>query len=305
MAENQAGVTALITAYSRAYHATHDSPKIFDDFLADQMYTAEEHIAFDQNLAGLLTLIDPQLAAAHPDQATALAEVMQLHNGPVTLSRSRFTEDSLDEAIRQGAVEQYVILGAGFDTFAFRRRDLAGQLQVFEVDHPTTQAMKQQRIALAGWEMPANLHFVPINFSNESLADALGRSPYNARKLSFFSWQGVTFYLTRETVFATLRAVASLACPGSSIVFDYMDADAFNPEKAGKRIRLMQGIAQQVGEPMKSGFEPGELADELSRLGFQMQENLSPAEIDERYFQDRSDHYHAFEHVHFARAIVA
>jgi methyltransferase (TIGR00027 family) len=303
MEDRQAGVTALVTAYSRAYHATHDSPKIFDDFLADQLYTPEEHTSFDRNLAGLLKMIDPETAAQNPDQTTALARVIQLHNGPITLSRSRYAEDSLDEAVRHG-VEQYVILGAGFDTFAFRRPDLLQRLQVFEVDHPVTQALKRERIAMAGWQIPAQLHFVPVNFNTENLNDVLLRSDYDPRKASFFSWQGVTYYLDREVVLATLEAIASIAPHGSLIVFDYMDADAFQPEQAGKRIQLMQGIAQMVGEPMKCGFAPHELAGDLERVGLRLEENLGPAEIEQRYFQGRSDDYHAFEHVHFAKAVV-
>ena len=304
MTENQAGITALITAYARAYHATHDSPKIFDDFLADQFYTAQEHIDFDRYLAESIKLIDPELAASQPDQVTALAHVMQLHNAPITLSRSRYAEDCLEEAVKNG-VQQYVILGAGFDTFAFRRPDLLTRLQVFEVDHPVTQELKRQRISMPGWEIPAQLHFVPIDFTKESLTAALQRSSYDPHQLSFFSWLGVSYYLTREVVFATLQDIAGIAQQGSTIVFDYMDADAFVPEKAGKRIQLMQWIAGQVGEPMKSGFDPHTLAAELNRLGWQMQENLAPDEIDRRYFQGRTDLYRAFEHLHFARAVVA
>ncbi len=308
MAANQAGVTALITAYSRAYHATHDAPKIFDDFLADQFYTAEEHTTFDGHLASLAPMIDPQLAATQPDQATALACVMQKHNGPVTLSRSRYTEDCLNQAIQDG-LRQYVILGAGFDTYAFRlalrQPDLAGRVQVFEVDHPITQAMKRERIAAAGWDLPANLHFVPIDFTQQSIGDALAQSPYDPDQVTFFSWLGVTFYLPCEVVLATLAAVARLAPKGSTIVFDYMDADAFVPERAGRRVQLMQAIARQVGEPMQCGFDPQTLAETLLPAGWQLVENLSPAEIEARYFQGRQDDYHAFEHVHFARAVIA
>ncbi len=162
MDEKWASITALITAYCRGYHATHDFPKIFDDFLAAQLFTAEEHLAFDQQLAGQLKMINPERAAAGPDQATALACVMQTHNGPITLSRSRYTEDELTAAtasapqahsigydVDQG-VQQYVVLGAGFDTFAFRRPDLLDRLQVIEIDHPATQALKQQRLAMLG-----------------------------------------------------------------------------------------------------------------------------------------------------------
>ena len=301
MEQNQAGITALITAYARAYHATHDSPIIFDDSLADQMYSKEEHILFDHNLVDMLKLIDPDLAATNPDPATALSWVMQLMHEPVTLSRSRYTEDCLEEAVRQG-VRQYIILGAGFDTFAFRRPDLLGQLQVFELDHPVTQAMKRQRIAVPGWQIPPQLHFVPVDFTKEGLTAALQGSSYDPAQLSFFSWLGVTYYLPREAIFATLRSIAGIAPKGSTIIFDYMDADSFAPGKAGKRLQLMRDIAGQVGEPMKSGFDPLTLEDELSRVGLTLQENLSPADIETRYFQGRTDRLDAFEHVHLARA---
>jgi methyltransferase (TIGR00027 family) len=300
MEERQAGITALITAYARAYHATHDSQKIFDDFLADQYYTQEEHVLFDQNLAGLVQMVEPDLAATYPDQATALASVMQLHNGPITLSRSRYCEDCLEQAIQRG-VEQYVILGAGMDTFAFRRPDL-GQVQVFEVDHPVTQALKMERIGLTGWDIPARLHFVPIDFTKESMTAALQRSTYDAQKPSFFSWLGVTYYLTREVLFDTLQAIAACTVQGSTLVFDYLDTDAFIPEKAARRMQMMQGIARQVGEPMKTGLDPATLASDLAGLGLGLEEDLSPAEIQKRYFEGRTDRYRAFEHVHFAWA---
>jgi methyltransferase (TIGR00027 family) len=304
MEENRASITALVTAYCRAYHATHDSPKIFDDFLADRMFSKEEHIAFDRNLADMLPLINPALAATQPDQATALACVMQTHHCPITLSRSRYTEDCLEQTVAQG-IQQVVLLGAGLDTFAFRRPDLANRLQVFEVDHPATQAMKHERLAMLNMQTPAQLHFIPINFNTENLADVLKRSTYDLHKPGFFSWLGVTYYLSRQVVFETLRTIAGLAPSGSTIVFDYMDREAFIPEKAAKRIQLMQAIARQVGEPMQAGFDPLELGNELKNLGFSLAENLTPADIETRFFQGRADAYHAFEHVHFARAVVA
>lgn len=250
MDPNRASITALVTAYCRAYHATHDSPKIFDDFLADQMYTEEEHISFDRNLASRLSIIDPERAASNPDQAAALACVMQTHHGPITLSRSRYAEDCLEQAVAQG-VQQYVLLGAGLDTFAFRRPDLLERIQVFEVDHPATQTLKHQRLALLAREYPPQLHFIPIDFDHENLAEVLLHSSYNPQKNTFFSWLGVTYYLTRETVFATLGTIARIAPKNSSIVFDYMEAEAFIPEKTAKRLQLMQATAAQIGEPMQ------------------------------------------------------
>ncbi len=297
MQERQAGITALVTAYARAYHATHDSPLIFDDFVADRFYTPEEHAQFDHNLAALVGVIDPELAAQQPDEAAALAAVMQTMHGPVTLSRSRYAEDCLEAS----DAAQYVILGAGFDTFAFRRPDLLAAMDVFEVDHPVTQAMKRARVA--GWDVPARLHFVPVDFTHESLVDALARSPYDPRKRSFLSWLGVTYYLTHAAIFATLEVVRRIALPGSEIVFDYMDADAFT-ERAARRTQWMHATARRVGEPMKTGLDPAALAGALAEVGFMLAENLSPADIEARYFAGRSDGYHAFEHVHFARAVV-
>jgi methyltransferase (TIGR00027 family) len=304
VAENQAGITALLTAFARAYHATHDDPKIFDDFIADQLYTPEERAYFSKNLAASLSFLDPERAALCPDEASALAWYMRIQGGPVTLSRSRYTEDSLELAIRQG-VRQYVILGAGMDTFAFRRPDLLKQIQVFEVDHPATQTLKRQRIEKLGLGIPSELHFVPIDFAKENLATALGRSVCDAHLPSFFSWLGVTYYLTRDVVFNTWRAITNIAPVGSSLVFDYFDLDAFVPERASQRMQRMQAIVRNVGEPIKTSLDPSKLDAELASAGLRVFENLNPAEIEQRYFAGRTDGYHAFEHVHFVWAKVA
>ncbi len=304
MDENRASITALVTAYFRAYHATHDFPIIFDDSLADKLYTAEEHAAFDQNLAGTLKAIDPARAAATPDPAAALAVVMQGHYAPITLSRSRFSEDTLERAIARG-VTQYVILGAGMDTFAYRRPDLTAKLQIFELDHPATQEMKRERLARLNMPVPAQLHFLPVDFRKMSVEQALSQSTHDPEKLTFFSWLGVTYYLTPELVFASLAAIPKLAPPGSAIVFDYLHRDAFLPGKAVGRVQFMQDRARQVGEPMISGFAPALLGEEIKALGLNLVENLGPAEIEARYFQGRTDEYHAFEQVYFARAEVS
>src|SRR5689334_12332908 len=302
MTERQAGLSAISMAYMRAYHATHDSPKIFDDFAAASLFTPEELAQTDQQWAVLLQYTESALAATNPDPATALAWVVQ-GQAAITLGRSRYTEDRLEEAIQNG-VRQYVNLGAGLDTFAYRRRDLEDRLQVFEVDHPATQALKRQRVASQHTEQPINLHYIPVDFTQESLADVLKNSAYDPKQLSFFSWLGVSFYLTHTVVFETLQTIASIASPGSTLVFDYMDEDAFIPEKTARRVQLMQTMAKHLGEPMKAGFDPTKLASDLARVGLRPEENLSPAAIEARYFQGRADRYHAIEHIHFAKAVV-
>jgi methyltransferase (TIGR00027 family) len=301
--ENKASLTALISAYARAYHAKYDHPKIFDDFLACHMFTEEEFTSMGRNLAAALPFFDPEGAASCPDQETALALVMRAQSTPITVSRARYTEDCLETAVKQGA-QQYVILGAGMDTFAFRRPEMVRQLQVFEVDHPATQAFKRGRLAELGWEHPAQLHFVPADFTKESLAAVLKRSSYDPDTVSFFSWLGVTYYLSRDVVLDTLRSLADIAPAGSAIIFDYLDTDAFVPERAAARVQRMQEVVRRTGEPMKTGFDPSTLAADLAAIGLRLYENVRPAEIEERYFQGRTDGLHAFEHVHFAWAVV-
>jgi methyltransferase (TIGR00027 family) len=221
----------------------------------------------------------------------------------LAISRARYTEDFLEKAVRAG-VRQYLILGAGMDSFAFRCPELVKELQVFEVDHPATQAHKRSRLAEVGWPHPVQLHFVPVDFNHESPAAALARSSYNTESPSFFSWLGVTYYLNREAVISTLRAVAGLAPAGSTIIFDYLDNDAFLSETAARSIQVGMEYLRNIGEPMITGFEPSALAEELAPLGLRLLGNLSPADIEKRFFRDRTDGYHAYEHMHFARAVV-
>ncbi len=304
MEENKASQMAIGTAYLRGYHATHDNPKIFDDFLAYQFLTEEERLSIEKQLVMAAQITDPARAASFPDQEAALAWMIKSWTAlPLAVSRARYTEDSLGEAVRQG-VKQYVLLGAGMDTFVFRCPELVKQLQVFEVDHPATQDFKRRRLTELSWKLPAQLCFVPVDFTQESLAEALKRSPYNPQVLTFFSWLGVTYYLTRDEVFDTLKAVVNIVPAGSMFVFDYLDNDAFVPGKVAPRVLGMQQAAKYAGEPIKAGFDPSTLATDLAGLGLHLQENLSPSDIQERYFQGRADSQYAYEHAHYACAVV-
>jgi len=269
--------------------------------LAEALFSAEELAGIGQMLASAIGVFDPDAAARQLDPQTALALVMRAQSTPITLSRARYAEDLLEEAVRAGT-QQYVILGAGFDTFAFRRRDLLPRLRVFELDHPATQAEKLRRIGSAGWVRPEGLCFVPVDFAAQTMAEALKGSAFDPTVPTFFSWLGVTYYLSRETVLATLRSVRSLACSGSEVVFDYVHTDAFDPAKASARMQRMQLVVQRSGEPMKTGFDPVKLASELREVGLELSEEVSPGEIQARYFDGRTDGYTAFEHVHFAMA---
>ena len=300
MEENKVSLTALITTFTRAYHAMHDVPKIFDDFLAYHMFTQEEYINMGRNLTEAIKFFNPERALSCPDESTALAWMIQTLSA--TLSRARYTEDILKTTVKQG-VEQYVILCAGMDTFAFRHPELKN-LKVFEVDHPATQSFKRRRLDELGWKYPAQLHFVPVDFTKKNLATSLKCSSYDLQTLTFFSWLGVTPYLTRDVVFATLRSIADISPAGSTIIFDYLDTNAFDSEKAAKRVQKGIEITRNIGEPMITGFDPSSLAADLASLGLRLHENLSPSKIEGRYFRGRTDGYHASEHIHYAWVVV-
>lgn len=210
------------------------------------------------------------------------------------ISRSRYTEDKLEAAMRNG-VREYVLLGAGFDTFALRRPDLLGMLNMYEVDHPLSQRVKQERLQKLAPKLPDNLVFVPVDFEEETLADALGQSDYRSDQPAFFSWLGTVQYLTPESVFATLESLAKAAAPGSELVFDYLiPRDRIGPRDAAVMARLERFTARR-GEPLSSAFTPEDMERELRRRGFEVLENLSPAEHEQRYFTGRRDGLRPFD----------
>jgi methyltransferase (TIGR00027 family) len=199
--------------------------------------------------------------------------------------RSRFAEDALAAAVANG-VRQYVVLGAGFDTFAYRNP--FPELRVFEVDHPDTQSIKRQRLAHGGIEIPASLTFVPVDFTTMKLDDALRGAGFDATKPAFFSWLGVVPYLERPAIDATFRFITSLP-EKSAVAFDY----AVPPESLGWTARLifwrMAKRVAALGEPWKTFLDPQTLARDLRDLGFTSVEDFGADALNARYFAGRTD----------------
>jgi methyltransferase (TIGR00027 family) len=304
MEKNQFSRTALGAAYARGYHAVCDEPKIFDDFMAFSLLPEGFRANTERQRAMRLFQLDPEQAASCLTQDAALAYWMQnWASTSMIISRARYAEDILAKAVEQG-VKQYVILGAGLDTFAFRRTDMLEQLQVFEVDHPSTQALKRHRLSELGWEIPKQVHFVSVDFTLEGLVEALDRSSYDPKVLSLFSWLGVTYYLPRQAVYNTLREISDVAPMGSTVVFDYSDEKAIISEKEAKRLRYLYAATNRIGEQLMTSFDASTLSREISGLGLRIEDDLGCSDIEERYFRGRKDRYHASERSHFACAVV-
>ncbi|GJJ01444.1 S-adenosyl-L-methionine-dependent methyltransferase [Duganella rhizosphaerae] len=258
--------SALMVAMLRAAHQLIDTPLVFDDPLA-------------------LSVIGPD------HEATVRAAPEKFDTGVVRVLRaamavrSRFAEDELAQALRDG-VRQYVLLGAGLDTYAYRNP--VADLRVFEVDHPATQRWKRGLLEQTGVAAPASMSYVPVDFERDDLAEALTAAGCRLDQPVFFSWLGVTLYLTNDAVFDTLAFVAGLP-PGSGIVFDYgVVPELLNPmERMGMAYCAKKYEAE--GEPWISFFAPEVLACELRALGFGDVSDHGADQLRLRYLASRND----------------
>jgi methyltransferase (TIGR00027 family) len=268
MIDGRPSRTAERVAMRRAAHQRLDDPRVHEDPLA------------------LAILGDVEAAAvrAHPGgpERSLVATFLRAF----LAVRSRVAEDALARAVATG-VRQYVVLGAGLDTFAYRNPHPG--LRVFEVDHPATQVWKRQRLTATRIFVPEDVVFAPVDLAVEPLAPALTTAGLRADEPSFFSWLGVTPYLERAAVLATLAAIVPLAANGGGIVFDY----SVPPGSLGVLQRLaFRRLAARVaaaGEPFRSFFEPASLVAEVRALGFRTVRDMTPDTLNAEYFSHRAD----------------
>ncbi len=283
MREWRPSATARSVATRRAAHQLLDDPKVFEDPVSIRIIGEEAAAALKA---------DPGQSQRSPLSSYLRAFVA---------ARSRFAEDELALAIRRG-VRQYVIMGAGLDTFPYRNPYAQGLLHVFEVDHPATQAWKRKCLKDARITVPADLAFVPVDFDRQAIEEELRKAGYDPGVGAFFSWLGVTEYLTNETVTSTLRFVAAAAA-GSAILFDYIVSPLLlTPAQKSRFDELARRVAS-AGEPWRSFFDPQLLIADLVAMGFVDVEDNGPEKINERYFKNRADGLRvgSFSHIVVAR----
>jgi methyltransferase (TIGR00027 family) len=199
------------------------------------------------------------------------------------VARSRYAEDLLAQAVARG-VTQYVLLGAGLDTFA--HRNPYPSLRVFEVDHPATQLWKRELLQASTIPEPANLTCVPVDFERESLDNQLHAAGFDSSSPTFFAWLGVVPYLTHEAFRATLAFIASQP-PGSGLVFDYSQPREALPPREQLAFDSLAARVHLAGEAFQLFFTPAKIASELAAF-FDL-EDLGSPEINQRYFANRRD----------------
>ena len=262
MQTGRASKTALGVAIRRAAHQLMDHPPVLLDPIAVRL-----------------------VGSAHPRQMERAMYRVARDFRAFMAVRSRYVEDQLANAVAQG-VSQYVVLGAGLDTFAYRSP--FPSLRVFEVDFPATQQWKREMLAEAQIALPANLTFVPLDFEHHTLAEELPNAGLNLQAPAFFGWLGVVPYLTLAAFRDTLRAIAQLP-QGSAVGFDY----GLSPQSLSPVGRVaFDALAARVaaaGEPFQLFFTPDTMESELRAAGFHSIEQLDYEQLNQRYFNDRAD----------------
>lgn len=298
--ENKASMTALMSSFVRAYHTLTSEKPVFRDSAARKLFSDEEWEMMSRCIVGGMTFFAPDKIGSFKSRDDALQYIVETQLAPTPLARSAFCEESLKTAVLTGT-EQYVILGAGFDTFAFCNEPLMHTLDVFEVDFPPTQQDKLKRLRRAELEIPQNLHFVPCDFTRDNLREQLLSSDFDKSKKTFFSWLGVSYYLSKSEIEVFLKCVSSLAADGSSLLFDYADSGLFLSDS--RRVKNMLAMAQMSGEPMKSSFDEFSIISLLSDFGFLTYEHLTPDDIQKRFFDGTRGSLSSFENICLALCV--
>lgn len=259
--------TAIRVALWRAMHAELDSkPLVIDDTIGLKLAAPDESWK--------------QRPDMHPEGTKGYRASI--------VGRARFIEDLVDQKMNEG-VYQYVILGAGLDSFVQRNPGLTSKLKVFEIDEPATQAWKKERLEKLGYKIPENLHFVPVDFeSGESWLEKLEASGFDNTKPSIIASTGVAMYLTKEANLSTWKKIASLA-PGSVYAMTFMlPPELVEAEDRGPYEFVMKRAAE-AGTPFLSLFSPSDVLDLAKQAGFKTVKHVSRLDIIKKYFDGRPD----------------
>lgn len=258
--------TAVRVALWRALHVEIDpAPHIFRDELGAKLVGEENW-------------------RSRPDMQPDFSKSMR---ASIT-GRARFIEDMLEKEIEKGVL-QYVILGAGLDTFAQRRPDLAEKMQIFEVDQPGPQAWKQDRLKELGLPIPSGLHFVPVDFeAGESWWNELLKAGLDKTKPAMIVSTGVSMYLSKETNEATFRQIAEFS-QGSTFATTFMLSLELLEGEEKRIMEYVMARAEESGTPFLSLFYPAEIVSMAKSCGFKSAVYVSARDIYDRYFRNRSD----------------
>lgn len=299
--ESKASITSLMSAFARAFHFENENHPVFADTLAKKLMTDDEYKMIEKYILGGIDFFAPEKKNTFASGTEAVRYIVNTQLAPTPLCRAAYCERAMKTAAMTGT-EQFVILGAGLDTFALREKDFLQKYKVFEVDHPLTQVDKISRIERADLEVPKNLNFVGVDFTKDSLSEKLLESGFDTSKKTFFSWLGVSYYLYFHEIEKILGELRSLGSEGSTLLFDYADADLFVADE--KRVKNMLAMAKAGGEEMRSCFDYMSIEKLLSDNGFLICEILMPHDIQSEIIDPSGSDIKAFEHINYIQSAL-
>ena len=291
----QESITAKLCSFARAYHSNIGHKKIFDDYLAYDLMGRDEFERIGQ-------LIQNDFETEKTDKNYSfdqeqISEKLDRYITPIPISRIAFAEKRLGQFAAEYGKCQYVICGAGMDTFAFRNEN--SDIRIFELDHPDTGRYKRKRIHELEWNIPGNLTFVPVDFSKDDMSAGLLKAGFDPEIPSFFAILGVSYYLRLPVFEQTIKKIGELSKAPCRIVFDYPDETTLKHDGA-ERVQTLADITEKLGEKMLHGYSYEEIGTVLGDQGFKVEVHETPGIIQQRYFNDCN--IKAFENINFILA---
>ncbi len=273
-------MTALISAFSRAFHVKHNQMKIFDDCIAKKLLNEEEFAQISKSMTEGIGFFNPSFQGTAEE---GLRWVVDNQLSPSPLGRAAFAEKALETAAKCGA-KQYLIFAAGYDTFAYRQPAWAKDLQIFEIDHPLTAEDKKIRLERADIPIPKNAQYISMDFTKEKMQSVLTKNKgFDCHQISFCSLLGLTYYLSSENFEELIASLGEILSEGSAIVFDYPDENSYT-EKAGERAKKQALLAGAAKEKMLASYSYKTIEQLLFKHGFLIYEHLTPSQMTEQYF---------------------
>ncbi len=290
----------LLPTFLTAYHNLTEPYPVFKDSKSRSLISDEEYGRIERYITEVFLSFAPEKKESFASDDDALRYAVNTYLAPNTLCRAKYCENALKTSFQTGTA-QYVILGAGFDTFAIRERSLTEKHKTFEVDRRLTQEDKRRRLARAGESLPENLFFVTADLGKDSLGDKLLLSGFDTKKKTFFSLPGAFYHLYRDDTEKILAEIADTAADGSTLLFDFADQGLFLFEEP----RTAAGIeaANKAGMELRSGYDTLSLDMMLSEYGFMIYELLTPPDIQKTLIDPTGDEMKAFGHINYVQAV--
>ncbi len=273
-------MTALISAFARAYHSINSEVRIFDDSIAARMLSKEEYEEVSACMAEGTAYFNPAFKGTPSE---ALRWIAENYLCPSPVGRAAFIENALKNAVRAGA-EQYIIFAAGYDTFACRRPEWAKKLRIFEIDRACVIKDKQKRLCKAGIESDKNTFFIGAELAGPVWENGLiSERAFDPGAVSFCSLAGLLYYLSKQDFAVLLKNISRIVPEGSALAFDYPDENSFG-DKAGERAKKQAALAGAAGEAMRACYSYADMERMLCEAGFLIYEHLTPDDITQQYF---------------------